>query len=99
MAVAVLKNPGFTKASFSLKAAGVEYVELSGVQPNPRLSLVNEGIKLCREKNIKFVLAVGGGSVIDSAKAIAMGVPYNGMFGISLPEKLSLMKLYRSELF
>src|SRR5690554_6776769 len=47
----------------SLKAAGVEIFELGGVKPNPRLSLVREGIKLCRENDIKFILAVGGGSV------------------------------------
>ena len=46
--------------------------------PNPRLSLVYEGIELCRKENIGFILAVGGGSVIDSAKAIAMGVPFDG---------------------
>ncbi len=62
----------------SLKDAGVEYIELPGVLPNPRLGLVNEGIKLCRENGIKFILAVGGGSVIDSSKAIAVGVPYPG---------------------
>ncbi|HBE78619.1 MAG TPA: NADH-dependent alcohol dehydrogenase [Firmicutes bacterium] len=68
----------YEKILQSLKDAGIEYVELGGVQPNPRLSLVNEGIKICREKNIQFILAVGGGSVIDSSKAIAMGVPYRG---------------------
>jgi len=57
----------------SLKAAGVEWVELGGVRPNPRVSLVREGIALCKEKGLDFVLAVGGGSVIDSAKAIAVG--------------------------
>lgn len=62
----------------SLKKAGVEAVELGGVKPNPRLSLVREGIRICREQNINFILAVGGGSVIDSAKAIALGVPYEG---------------------
>lgn len=62
----------------SLKDAGVEAVELSGVKPNPRLSLVYEGIRICREQDIDFILAVGGGSVIDSAKAIALGVPYGG---------------------
>jgi alcohol dehydrogenase YqhD (iron-dependent ADH family) len=62
----------------SLKDAGVGYVELSGVQANPRLSLVYEGIKICREEYISFILAVGGGSVIDSAKAISVGVPYDG---------------------
>ncbi|MEW9122704.1 MAG: iron-containing alcohol dehydrogenase, partial [Thermotaleaceae bacterium] len=62
----------------SLKDNGIEYVELSGIQPNPRLSLVYEGIKLCREHNLDFILGVGGGSVIDTAKAIAAGVPYDG---------------------
>lgn len=62
----------------SLKVAGVEIVELSGVQPNPRLSLVRQGIKICRDEGIGFILAVGGGSVIDSAKAISVGVPYAG---------------------
>ncbi len=62
----------------SLSAAGVEVIELGGVKPNPRLSMVYEGIRLCREHRIHFVLAVGGGSVIDSAKAIALGVPYDG---------------------
>lgn len=61
-----------------LKEAGVEYVELGGVVPNPRLSKVKEGIALCREQGVDFILAVGGGSVIDSSKAIAYGVPYEG---------------------
>ena len=58
----------------SLREAGVSFVELGGVVPNPRLSLVNEGIALCRREGVDFILAVGGGSVIDSAKAIAYGV-------------------------
>jgi len=62
----------------SLKAAGVEYVELGGVKPNPRISLVRDGARLCKEKGLGFVLAVGGGSVIDSAKAIAMGAVIDG---------------------
>mgnify|MGYP001241811667 CR=1 FL=1 len=62
----------------SLKDAGVDFVELGGVQPNPRLSLVKEGIELCRKNDIDFILAVGGGSVIDSSKAIAVGTPYDG---------------------
>ena len=61
-----------------LNEGGVEFLELGGVVPNPRLSKVREGIALCREQNIDFILAVGGGSVIDSAKAIAYGVPYDG---------------------
>jgi len=55
----------------SLRREGIEFVELGGVQPNPRLSLVREGVELCKRSGIDFILAVGGGSVIDSAKAIA----------------------------
>lgn len=68
----------YDKVCASLKDAGVEFVELPGAQPNPRLSLVRKGIELCRQEQITFILAVGGGSVIDSAKAIAVGVPYQG---------------------
>ena len=57
----------------SLSAAGVEWVELGGVKPNPRLSLVHEGVRICKQEKLGLVLAVGGGSAIDSAKAIAMG--------------------------
>ncbi|MGL5652381.1 MAG: iron-containing alcohol dehydrogenase [Paraclostridium sp.] len=62
----------------SLLENQIDFVELGGVKPNPRLSLVNEGIELCKKEKVDFILAVGGGSVIDSAKAIAIGVPYNG---------------------
>ncbi|MDR0386985.1 MAG: iron-containing alcohol dehydrogenase [Treponema sp.] len=62
----------------SLKEAGVGWVELSGVKPNPRLSKVYEGIDLCKKEKLGLVLAVGGGSVIDSSKAIAMGTLYDG---------------------
>lgn len=62
----------------SLLESQIDFVELGGVKPNPRLSLVNEGIELCRKEKVDFILAVGGGSVIDSAKAIEIGVPYSG---------------------
>jgi hypothetical protein len=62
----------------SLQKAGVEAFELGGVQANPRYALANEGIKICRENGIGFILAVGGGSVIDSAKAIAVGAVNEG---------------------
>jgi len=62
----------------SLKKEDIEVFELGGVKPNPRLDLVHEGIKICRDNNINFILAVGGGSAIDSAKAIACGVNYGG---------------------
>ena len=64
----------------SLDQAGIRYTELGGVKPNPRDTLVYEGIRICREQKIDFILAVGGGSTIDSSKAIAMGVPYEGDF-------------------
>jgi hypothetical protein len=61
-----------------LRDGGVDFVCLGGVVPNPRLSLVHTGIDLCRKEGVDFILAIGGGSVIDSAKAIACGVPYDG---------------------
>ncbi len=57
---------------------GIEFIELGGVVPNPRLSLVREGIRICRENRLSAVLAIGGGSVIDSAKAIGYGVFNDG---------------------
>ena len=64
----------------SLTENGIAFVELGGVKPNPRDTLVYEGIELCRKEQVDFILAVGGGSSIDSSKAIAMGVPYDGDF-------------------
>lgn len=61
-----------------LTEAGIVYVKLGGVKPNPRLSLVRKGIELCKEENVDFLLAVGGGSVIDSCKAISSGRFYQG---------------------
>ena len=61
-----------------LRQADVDFVELGGVVPNPLLSKVQEGIALCKKENVDFILAVGGGSVIDSAKAIGYGVKYDG---------------------
>lgn len=72
------KTGVYDRVTASLKASSLEVVELGGAQPNPRLSLVQEGIRLCREEQIDLVLAVGGGSAIDSAKAIAAGVLYSG---------------------
>jgi alcohol dehydrogenase len=66
------------RVASSLSSAGVSFVELGGVAPNPRLSLVREGIALCRKEHVGLVLAIGGGSAIDSSKAIALGVPYRG---------------------
>jgi hypothetical protein len=66
------------KVEQMLREAGIDFVELGGVVPNPLLSKVREGIDLCRREDVDFILAVGGGSVIDSSKAIGYGVPYEG---------------------
>lgn len=68
------------RVKVSLETEGIEYVELGGVKPNPRSGLVYEGINLCRNEGVDFILAVGGGSTIDSAKAIAAGAVYEGDF-------------------
>ncbi len=74
-----IKRTGlYDRVVASLKTAGCAFVELGGVEANPRLGLVKEGIALCRKEKVGLVLAVGGGSAIDSAKAIALGVPYSG---------------------
>ncbi len=62
----------------SFAQAGLEYISLGGVLPNPRLSLVHKGIKLCKQEGVDCIIAIGGGSVIDSAKAIAAGACYDG---------------------
>ncbi|WP_283170915.1 iron-containing alcohol dehydrogenase [Curtanaerobium respiraculi] len=62
----------------SLKEAGVDFIELGGVRPNPEIGLVREAVDLCKKEGVDWVLAVGGGSVIDSAKAVALGVRYGG---------------------
>lgn len=64
----------------SLDKEGIYYAELGGVMPNPRSGLVYEGIEICKKEKIDFILAVGGGSSIDSAKAIALGAVYDGDF-------------------
>jgi len=76
----VVKSGLLAAVRKSLAASNIEFVELGGVVPNPRSGLVYQGIDLARRENVDFILAVGGGSVIDSAKAIAIGVPYAGDF-------------------
>jgi len=76
----IKQNGVYDKVVASLREAGVAFVELGGVKPNPRGGLVQKGIDLCRREKVDFVLAVGGGSVIDSAKAIAFGTLYEGDF-------------------
>ena len=76
----VVRSGLLDRVKRSLENEGVPYVELGGVKPNPRSGLVYEGIELCRKEHIDFVLAAGGGSVIDSSKAIAAGAVYDGDF-------------------
>lgn len=76
----VVKNGLLDRVKKSLNEYSIEFTELGGVVPNPRSGLVYRGIEICKERNIDFILAVGGGSVIDSAKAIALGALYNGDF-------------------
>ncbi|MDR1439911.1 MAG: iron-containing alcohol dehydrogenase [Clostridiales bacterium] len=74
----IKKSGLYDAVTASLKASGISFAELGGVKPNPRLSLVREGIALCKREGVELILAVGGGSAIDSSKAIAMGVCYDG---------------------
>ena len=69
----VKKNGVFDAVAAQLEQAGIQYVELGGVEPNPKIGLIRQGVEICRENGVDFILAVGGGSVIDSAKAIALG--------------------------
>lgn len=74
-----VKKDGLMKrVTDSLDASGISYMELGGVVPNPRVSLVRKGIEMVRANGLDLVLAVGGGSVIDTAKAIAAGVHFDG---------------------
>ena len=74
------RNGAYDAVTASLKAAGLPWVELTGVQPNPRSGKVYEGIEIVRREGIDFLLALGGGSVIDTAKAIGLGAGYHGDF-------------------
>jgi hypothetical protein len=74
----VVRSGLYDRVIASLREAGVIFFELGGAKPNPRLGLVREGIDLCRTNGVDFILALGGGSVIDSAKAMALGVAYEG---------------------
>lgn len=76
----VVRSGLLDRVKESLKKTDIEFVELGGAMPNPRSGLVYEGIELCKKEKVDFILAVGGGSTIDSSKAIAAGVVYDGDF-------------------
>ena len=84
-----IKSGLIDRVKASLDAAGIFHVELGGVVPNPHLSKVREGIKLAQENSIDFLLAVGGGSVIDSSKAIAYALadPENDVWELFLRKR------------
>lgn len=76
----VIKSGLLDRVKASLAAENIAFCELGGVVPNPRSGLVYEGVDICKREKVDFILAVGGGSVIDSAKAIALGAIYEGDF-------------------
>ena len=76
----VVRSGLIDRVKASLDAENIPYLELGGVKPNPRSGLVYQGIDLCRKEGVDFILAVGGGSTIDSSKAIAAGTVYDGDF-------------------
>lgn len=88
----IKKNGLYQRVVECLEDAGLQYVELGGVKPNPRSGLVYEGVELCKNEKVDFILAVGGGSTIDSAKAIAAGSVYQGDFMDFYQGKASIEK-------
>jgi len=74
----IKRNGLYDEVMSLLTDIGAEVVELPGVEPNPRLSTVKKGVDICRREGIEFLLAVGGGSVIDCTKAIAAGAKFDG---------------------
>ena len=76
----------------SLEDEGIFYIQLGGVKPNPRDTLIYEGIDICRKENIDFILSVGGGSCIDSSKGIAAGFYYDGDFWDMYTRKADVTK-------
>lgn len=82
-----------------LNENGKEVFELSGVEPNPRLTTVQRGVDICKTEEIDFILAVGGGSVIDCTKAIAAGAKFDGNPWEFITKKQLQKQLYRLEQF
>lgn len=87
-----IKSGLIDRVCASLEQAGIEYVKLGGVRPNPEIGLVREGVALCKENGVDWVLAVGGGSVVDSAKAIANGACIDTTCGSSSPRNIRTLK-------
>jgi len=88
----VIKSGLLERVEKSMHDFGISYIKLGGAKPNPEDTLVYEGIDLCKKEGVDFILAVGGGSAIDSAKAIAAGVLYNGDFWDFFDRKATIEK-------
>ncbi|MCY7685843.1 iron-containing alcohol dehydrogenase [Bacillus altitudinis] len=88
----IKKNGLYDKIISALNEAEADVFELSGVEPNPRLTTVQKGIDICQNENIDFLLAVGGGSVIDCTKAIAAGAEYDGNVWDIISKKTTAQK-------
>ncbi len=87
-----VKSGLLDRVKASLDSENIPYVLLGGVKPNPRDTLIYEGIELCRRENVDFILSVGGGSCIDSSKGIACGALYDGDFWDFYDKKASVQK-------
>lgn len=87
------------KVKASLNEAKIDYIELGGAVPNPRLSLVYEGIELAKKEGVDFILAVGGGSAIDSAKQSDMELPMKGTYGIFMTKSARQQDVFRLVLY
>lgn len=87
----IKKNGIYDRVLEELEKINAEVFELSGVEPNPRVSTVREGVRICREQKIEFILAVGGGSTIDCTKAIAVGAVTDADMWDVVTKKKSLL--------
>lgn len=95
----IKRNGLYDNVMTILKENGKEVFELSGVEPNPRLTTVQRGVDICKTEGIDFILAVGGGSVIDCTKAIAAGAKFDGNPWEFITKKQRLKQRYRLEQF
>lgn len=86
----IKKNGVYDDVMNELQKAGASVIEFSGVEPNPRLTTVHKGIEICKKEGIEFLLAVGGGSVIDCTKGIAIGAKYDGEVWDLMTQKVKI---------
>jgi alcohol dehydrogenase YqhD (iron-dependent ADH family) len=88
----IKQNGLYDRVIKNLQENGLEVFELGGIQPNPRITSVRQGVEICKKEKIDIILAVGGGSVLDASKIMGIGVYYNGdpwdFFIFSRPRKI-----------